>query len=88
MQVILVQAKITILSCFLGRRVLLPFFHPTNNLCSLCSLSSKCDMTVSVVLDFAVSLACHSSILAWRIPRKEEPGGATVYGVIKELDTT
>ena len=33
-------------------------------------------------------MTTHSSILAWRIPRKEEPGGATVYGVIKELDTT
>ena len=27
--------------------------------------------------------ATHSSILAWRIPRTEEPGRATVYGVIK-----
>ena len=32
MQVILVQAEVTILSCFLGRRALLPFFHPTDNL--------------------------------------------------------
>ena len=26
-------------------------------------------------------MATHSSILAWRIPWTEEPGGATVYGV-------
>ena len=29
-------------------------------------------------------MATHSSILAWRIPRTEEPG-ATVYGVVKSL---
>ena len=28
-------------------------------------------------------MATHSSILAWRIPWTEEPGGATVHGVIK-----
>ena len=28
-------------------------------------------------------MATHSSILAWRIPRTEKPGGATVYGVSK-----
>ena len=28
-------------------------------------------------------MAAHSSILAWRIPWTEEPGGATVYGVSK-----
>ena len=28
-------------------------------------------------------MATHSSILAWRIPWTEEPGGATVYGVSK-----
>ena len=28
-------------------------------------------------------MATHSSILAWRIPRTEELGGATVYGVAK-----
>ena len=27
--------------------------------------------------------ATHSSTLAWRIPRTEEPGGATAYGVTK-----
>ena len=26
-------------------------------------------------------MATHCSILAWRIPWTEEPGGATVYGV-------
>ena len=26
-------------------------------------------------------MATHSSVLAWRIPRTEEPGGATVYEV-------
>ena len=26
-------------------------------------------------------IAIHSSILAWRIPWTEEPGGATVHGV-------
>ena len=35
-------------------------------------------------------MATHSSILAWEIPWTEEPegGGATVYGVTKEADTT
>ena len=28
-------------------------------------------------------IATHSSILAWRIPWTEEPGGATVHGVTK-----
>ena len=28
-------------------------------------------------------MATHSSILAWRSPRTEEPGGATVHGVAK-----
>ena len=28
-------------------------------------------------------MTTHSSILAWKIPRTEEPGGATVYGVTK-----
>ena len=28
-------------------------------------------------------MATHSSILAWKIPWTEEPGGATVHGVIK-----
>ena len=28
----------------------------------------------------------HSSILAWKIPRTEEPSGATVHGVTKESD--
>ena len=29
-------------------------------------------------------MATHSSILAQRIPWREEPGGATVHGVAKE----
>ena len=28
-------------------------------------------------------MATHSSILAWRIPWREEPSGATVHGVAK-----
>ena len=28
-------------------------------------------------------MATHSSVLAWRIPRTEKPGGATVHGVAK-----
>ena len=28
-------------------------------------------------------MATHSSILAWRIPWTEEPGGATVHGVAR-----
>ena len=28
-------------------------------------------------------MGTHPSILAWRIPRTEEPGGATVHGVAK-----
>ena len=33
-------------------------------------------------------MATHSSILAWRIPRTEEPGGLQSMGSHKELDTT
>ena len=33
-------------------------------------------------------MATHSSILAWRIPRIEEPVRSTVHGVAKESDTT
>ena len=33
-------------------------------------------------------MATHSSILAWEIPWTEEPGGAIVHGVTKELDMT
>ena len=33
-------------------------------------------------------MATHSSILVWRIPRTEEPGGATVHGVAKESHMT
>ena len=32
-------------------------------------------------------MATHYSILAWEISWTEEPGGATVHGVAKELDT-
>ena len=32
-------------------------------------------------------MATHSSILAWRIPRTEEPGGYSPWGC-KELDTS
>ena len=32
-------------------------------------------------------MATHSSVLAWRIPWTEEPGGL-VHGVAKESDTT
>ena len=32
-------------------------------------------------------LAIHSSIIAWRIPRTEEPGGLQSMG-LQELDTT
>ena len=28
-------------------------------------------------------MASHSSVLAWRIPLTEEPGGAVVHGVTK-----
>ena len=28
-------------------------------------------------------MAAHSSILAWRIPWTEEPGGATAHGITK-----
>ena len=28
-------------------------------------------------------MATHSSILAWEIPRTEEPGGLTVHGITK-----
>ena len=33
-------------------------------------------------------MATHSSIVAWEIPRTEEPGGATVHGSRKESDMT
>ena len=34
-----------------------------------------------------MGMATHSSILAWRIPWTEEPGGPSPWGC-KELDTT
>ena len=36
----------------------------------------------------AKGMAIHSSILAWRIPRAEEPGGPQSMGSQKELDMT
>ena len=33
-------------------------------------------------------MTTHSSIVAWEIPRTEEPGGATVHGGRKEPDMT
>ena len=33
-------------------------------------------------------MTTHSSILAWKIPWTEEPGGLQAMGVTKELDTT
>ena len=33
-------------------------------------------------------MATHSSILAWRIPWTEEPGGLQLMGVTKESDMT
>ena len=33
-------------------------------------------------------MATHSSILVWEIPWTEEPGGATIHGVARELDMT
>ena len=33
-------------------------------------------------------MATHSSILAWKIPQTEEPGGTTVHRVAIELDAT
>ena len=33
-------------------------------------------------------MATHYSILAWRIPRTEEPGGLESMGVTKESDMT
>ena len=33
-------------------------------------------------------MATHSSILAWRIPWTEEPGGLQSMGSLKELDET
>ena len=33
-------------------------------------------------------MATLPSILAWEIPWTEEPGGATLHDVAKELDTT
>ena len=33
-------------------------------------------------------MATHSSILAWRIPWTEEPGGLTVHGATKESEVT
>ena len=40
-------------------------------------------MTEQLHFHFALEkeMATHSSILAWRIPETEEPGGAAVYGV-------
>ena len=33
-------------------------------------------------------MAIHCSILTWKIPRTEEPGGAAVHGLTNESDTT
>ena len=33
-------------------------------------------------------VAAHYGILIWKIPRTEEPGGATAHRVAKELDMT
>ena len=36
-------------------------------------------------------MATHSSVLAWEVPRTEEPAGASrakVHGIAKELDLT
>ena len=33
-------------------------------------------------------MATHFNILAWRIPRTEEPGRLQVHGVTEELNTT
>ena len=33
-------------------------------------------------------MATHSSVLAWRIPWVEEPGGVTAHGVTKESEMT
>ena len=33
-------------------------------------------------------MATHSSVVAWRIPWTEEPGGIQSMGVAKELDVT
>ena len=33
-------------------------------------------------------MTTHFSILAWEIPWTEEPGGATVEGITRDLDTT
>ena len=33
-------------------------------------------------------MTTHSSILAWKIPRTEEPGGLQSVGLQKESDTT
>jgi len=32
-------------------------------------------------------MATHSSVLAWRIPGTEEPGGLLVYGVAQSATT-
>ena len=37
--------------------------------------------------DLEKEMATNSSVLTWRIPWTEEPGGATVHG-FEELDTT
>ena len=33
-------------------------------------------------------MATHTSVLAWKIPWTEEPGGLQSRGVVTELDTT
>jgi len=35
------------------------------------------------ILGLEKEMATHSSILAWKIPWAQEPGGATVHGVAK-----
>ena len=45
---------------------------------------NKSDLSPSNPITTAYKqMASHSSILAWEIPRTEEPGGLTVHGVTK-----
>ena len=50
---------------------------------SLPAMQESCVRSLDWEDPLEKEVATHSSILAWRIPRREEPGGLTVHGVTK-----
>ena len=54
---------------------------------NLPAMKKMCVQALSQEDDLEKEIATHSSILAWRIPWTEEPGGLQPMG-LQELDTT